>query len=197
MTCCQHAMPLQTRMDPCTWQTLSRTTSTFPCVHHPPIFLRIFAPVLIASSRFQSFATSVQQMFDVNLTTFHNTLFGCCRGFPQRLDTADTKTRRPHPSRITAATAQLLRSSEGFLGESFSSCLFVSRTGPSVIMSLVSAPAISSGIVASGSPSRCRFASMSLSSSIYRKWPRHLGPSSVVHDSFHLLSLCSSVLFLG
>ena len=118
----------------------------------------------------------------VSLKTFHDAFLASCRKFLQCTDAADMKTCCPHPFRITATAAQFLRLSGSFLPRREeveqcrpSSChLTLHRHLP-----LESQPVVHQDAVVS------------------RLWPRHLAPGSFVHDSFHMLPLCSSVLFFG
>ena len=77
---------------------------------------RIFAPVLIASSRFQSFTAPVSNRCVMCSTRlFCNALLSSRRGFLHCIDTAGTKTRCSHPLRTAAAATHLHWFSGGFL----------------------------------------------------------------------------------
>ena len=160
-------------MDPCTWQTLSHHLHISLCASSTNLPDRIFAPVLITSSRFQSFTAPASSRCLMRTSTLScYALFASCRRFLHCIDAADTKTRCPHPFRITATTTQFLRPSGGFLGEALSSLPLCESVEQARLWD------------------RSQWFSKPLSFHIHvvvvfnrPEWPRYLGPRSVVHGS--------------
>ena len=148
--------------------SLALHLETFPCVRHQQVFLTGFfrscfdrvltIPILHSAS--------VQQMFDVNVTTFHDAFLASCRRFLHCIDIADTQARCPHPFRITAAATQFPRLSGQHVEQCRqSSCpLTLHRHLP-----LESQPVVYQSAVVSR-PCRCRLRPFGMAS-LSRFWP--------------------------